>query len=239
MSSAAWRQVILTAPYLEPEMKSVFGTYAQSRAGTARLTRKTTWPNAALNQIALPMRQVFQRIAVSSVLEQVDARLEYFAKNVLRKIDRNQQPFTLIFVPSYLEFVSLRNFLLKREADYFVSVTEYSRHTEVSRGRARFGQGRKSIMLYTGRAHFFHRHAIRGVRHVIWYGLPSDPSVYHQVIDWCHDEETQTRHSKAVPESSVLTLYTSYEALALERIVGHSHCSRMTKGNKKTFFFAT
>ena len=170
--------------------------------------------------------------------EQAGARLEYFGKHILPKIEKVQQPFTLIFVPSYLEFVSLRNYLLKREADYFVSVMEYSRHTEVSRGRARFGQGRKSLMLYTGRAHFFYRHMIRGVRHVIWYGLPEDPAVYHQIVDWCQDETMQTQNSQAVVESSVLALYTSYEAHALERIVGHAHCSRMTKGSKTTFLFA-
>ena len=93
-------------------------------------------------------------------------------------------------------------------------------------------------MLYTGRAHFFHRHTVRGVRHVIWYGLPSDPTVYTQVIDWCQDETTQTQHSRVVPESSVLALYTAYEAHALERIVGHAHCSRMTKEGKTTFLFA-
>eukprot|EP00977_Amphora_coffeiformis_P023565 scaffold13609_cov151-Amphora_coffeaeformis.AAC.4 len=238
LSSASWRQLILTASYLDPSMKATFGRYATSRSGAARLTRKTSWPQAALTQIMVPTRQVFQRIPVSSVKEQTDARLEYFAKYVLPKIEKDKQPFTLIFVPSYLEFVSLRNFLLKREADYFVSVTEYARHTEVSRGRARFGQGRKSIMLYTGRAHFFHRHIVRGVRHVIWYGLPADPTVYTQVVDWCQDETTQTQHSRAVPESSVLALYTAYEAHALERIVGHAHCSRMTKEGKTTFLFA-
>jgi U3 small nucleolar RNA-associated protein 25 len=238
LSSACWRQLILTAPYLDPSMKAAFGRYAKSRAGMARLVKKTLWTEAALTKVAVPTKTIFQRIAVSSPQEQADARLEYFTRHILPKIEKDQQPFTLIFVPSYLEFVSLRNYLLKREANYFVSVTEYARHTEVSRGRARFGQGRKSLMLYTGRAHFFHRHIIRGVRHIIWYGLPADPKVYHEVVDWCQDDATQTKESQAIHESSVLALYTACEAHALERIVGHSHCTRMTNGKKTTFLFA-
>ena len=238
ISSAAWRQLILTAPYLDPCMKAAFNKYAKSRVGSARFVRKTPWTEAALTKVAVPTKTVFQRITVNSIQEQADARLEYFTKNILPKIDKDQQPFTLIFIPSYLEFVSLRNHLLKIEANYFVSVTEYARHTEVSRGRARFGQGRKSLMLYTGRAHFFHRHPIRGVRNVIWYGLPEDPKVYREVVDWCQDDAAQTTESQAVEETSVLALYSAYEAHALERIVGHAHCSRMTKGSKTTFLFA-
>jgi hypothetical protein len=34
-------------------------------------------------------------------------------------------------------------------------VCEYSRDSEISRGRSNFFHGRKDIMLYSGRAHFF------------------------------------------------------------------------------------
>ena len=52
---------------------------------------------------------------------------------------------TLFYIPSYFDFVALRNILLKHEiaSSHFVSITEYSRGTEVTRGRARFLQGRK------------------------------------------------------------------------------------------------
>lgn len=34
-------------------------------------------------------------------------------------------------------------------------VCEYSRDSEISRGRSRFFHGTKDVMLYSGRAHFF------------------------------------------------------------------------------------
>jgi hypothetical protein len=41
-----------------------------------------------------------------------------------------------------------------------VFVSEYSRDSEISRGRSRFFHGQKDILLFSGRAHFF-RYAAR------------------------------------------------------------------------------
>jgi U3 small nucleolar RNA-associated protein 25 len=113
-------------------------------------------------------------------------------------------------------------------------VTEYSRHTETSRARARFLQGRKPIMLYTGRAHFFFRHFIKGARHVIFLGLPDVPEFYSQLVNQLNDgldkdEDTTT---------SSLALFTKYDAFALERIVGKDNCNSMLSGEKSTFLFS-
>jgi hypothetical protein len=43
----------------------------------------------------------------------------------------------------------------------FTSCCEYSRGSEVSRGRSNFFHGRVPFMLYTERAHFFHRYKVR------------------------------------------------------------------------------
>lgn len=69
----------------------------------------------------------------------------------------------LIFVRSYFDFVRLRNFL-KEEAASFVGLCEYAKHSDVSRGRSNFFHGRRRIMLYTERAHFYHRYRLRGVK---------------------------------------------------------------------------
>ena len=69
----------------------------------------------------------------------------------------------LIFVPSYFDFVRLRNFLKGQEAQ-FVGLSEYAKTSDVSRGRSHFYHGRRRIMLYTERSHFYNRHFIRGVQ---------------------------------------------------------------------------
>lgn len=69
----------------------------------------------------------------------------------------------LIFVRSYFDFVRLRN-LLKEEGASFVGLCEYTKHSDVSRGRSNFFHGRRRIMLYTERAHFYHRYRLRGIK---------------------------------------------------------------------------
>ena len=69
----------------------------------------------------------------------------------------------LIFVRSYFDFVRLRNFL-KEEGASFVGLCEYTKHSDVSRGRSNFFHGRRRIMLYTERAHFYHRYRLRGIK---------------------------------------------------------------------------
>lgn len=69
----------------------------------------------------------------------------------------------LIFVRSYFDFVRLRNFL-KEEGASFVGLCEYTKHSDVSRGRSNFFHSRRRIMLYTERAHFYHRYRLRGVK---------------------------------------------------------------------------
>jgi hypothetical protein len=71
-----------------------------------------------------------------------------------------------------------RNFLKSEEAD-FLAVSEYTPYSQVTRARSLFFQGRTPLLLYTERAHFYHRYSIRGVqvhlgsvrRGLCWAGL--------------------------------------------------------------------
>jgi U3 small nucleolar RNA-associated protein 25 len=56
-----------------------------------------------------------------------------------------------------------RNFVKAEDADYTV-LSEYSSFPQVTRARAVFFQRRRRLMLYTERAHFYHRYRIRGIQ---------------------------------------------------------------------------
>ena len=240
---AHWRQIICLAPFLDPLLLSTFKRHGKSRDGQVRMRHLVPSDKASIARVLLPTRQVFQRIPCNSFATQSADRLKYFVSNVLPQLEKHQQKHTLIYVPSYFEFIALRNVLLKRE-HVFVSVTEYARTSEVSRGRARFLQGRKPWMLYTGRAHFFHRHLIKGARHVIFYGLPEHSEFYPDHVNRLNDGlegSTALIGEDAIVDASAssLVLFSKYESHSLERIVGSSNCSRMVKGDKSTFLFST
>lgn len=43
-------------------------------------------------------------------------------------------------------------------------MSEYAGHSEAARARSHFADGRAPLLLYTERAHFYHRHRLRGIR---------------------------------------------------------------------------
>jgi U3 small nucleolar RNA-associated protein 25 len=237
--AAQWRQLIMTSQFLDPLILSTFKRFSENRQGQVRIRRKTPAEEANVTSVLLPVRQVFQRVSCSTIANQGADRVRYFVDSVLPQIQRHKQHHTMIFIPSYFDFVSLRNILLKKEVE-FVSVTEYARTSEVSRGRARFLQGRKPIMLYTGRAHYFLRHQIKGIRHLIFLGVPEEASFYADHVNLLN-EGLEKRDDIIMDDglASCLVLYTKYDSYALERIVGTANCSRMVRGEKSSFIFAS
>lgn len=234
-----WRQMIVVSAFTDPYVLSTFRRHAKNIEGQLRIRKKVFPDNASICDVMVRVKQVFQRVSCPTVSEAGSARLRFFSEHVLPKLQRLQQKHTLIYIPSYFDFVAVRNLLLKREAK-FVSVTEYARVSEVSRGRARFLQGLKPIMLYTGRAHFFLRHKIKGARHLIFFGLPEYDEFYPSVVNMLNEGLTSEDEDDVsrLPMSS-LSLFTKFDAHQLERIVGTSNAERMIKGDKSSYVFAS
>jgi U3 small nucleolar RNA-associated protein 25 len=245
--AANWRQLIVSGNLSDPAILSCFKKYASSSQGIVKIKRKAiSVTEASIASVWWPnLNQVFQRVSTASFASAGEDRLKYFLDQIWPKIESQHRGHTMIFVPSYFDFCSLRNALLLKQEQYrsgsnidFVSVTEYSRPTEVARGRARFLQGRKPVLLYTGRAHYFLRHAIKGVRHLIFFGLPEVASFYAEHVNRLN-EGLKTEMDDDIEDTSCLALFTKYDAHALERIVGTANCSRMVKGEKSTFLFSS
>lgn len=74
--------------------------------------------------------QVFQRVPCGSPVSQDDARFEYFVGTVLPQLVRAKQAHTAVFIPSYFDYVRVRNHLMKTRVSV-VNVHEYSRGSEV------------------------------------------------------------------------------------------------------------
>jgi U3 small nucleolar RNA-associated protein 25 len=151
--AAQHRQLLLTSAFNTPELQAFYREYASSKHGQLRFKRHHG--DGCIGKVVINVKQVFQRIpGIKSFTSQEDTRFGYFKEQVLAPLLRLQQSHTLIITPSYFDFVRVRNELLHQEANA-AYICEYSRDSEISRGRSRFYHGTKHILLYSGRAHFF------------------------------------------------------------------------------------
>ena len=231
-----YRQLIITSAIQDANINATFKHGTPSPvSGVAKIRRKISAEDSATASVLNDVRQVFQKIHCLQPSDAGPSRLKYFADVVLPQLEKMEQKHTLIFIPSYFEFIAVRNLLLRRESS-FVQVTEYARTSEISRGRSRFYHGQKSIMLYTGRCHFFKRHAIRGARHLIFFGIPEHPDFYADMVNGVESGgEGGSERDVGTEPKSCLVLFTKYEAFALEGVVGTDHMKHMVKSEKKTF----
>ena len=98
------------------------------------------------------------------------------------------------------------------------------------------------------------RFHIRGAQHVIFYSLPEYALFYSEYVNMlsAHTESKQGSggqgngkggggggHSSADEEVKIscLVLYTAFERMALERIVGAKRCAHMLAASKSTFVY--
>ena len=225
------RQLIITTHFNDPKIQSLMREFGKSCAGNVRV--KKQWGEGCVSLVTSKIHQVFQMIKPASFETDSDERFNYFRDKVLSQILRLDQKHTLIITPSYLDYVRIRNELLRQEASA-VFVSEYSRDSEISRGRSRFFHGQKSILLYSGRSHFFRRFLIRGALHIIFYSIPEYPHFYNEIVNVLGSGLSETAKDSGM---SCTVLTSKYEQIALERVVGTSRVEYMMTSKKSVFMF--
>eukprot|EP00598_Pedospumella_elongata_P007784 CAMPEP_0184985530 /NCGR_PEP_ID=MMETSP1098-20130426/14159_1 /TAXON_ID=89044 /ORGANISM="Spumella elongata, Strain CCAP 955/1" /LENGTH=846 /DNA_ID=CAMNT_0027509619 /DNA_START=67 /DNA_END=2607 /DNA_ORIENTATION=- len=230
--AAKHRQLMVTSHFNQPELQMFFREHAQSAAGSIRV--KKHWGKGELVHVVDEVKQVFQLVpGVKSFDTQEDARFKYFKDSVLAPLLRLEQKHTLIVTPSYFSYVRVRNELMKQDANA-AYVCEYSRDSEISRGRSRFFHGKNDLLLYSGRCHFFRRFPIRGAKHIVFYSLPEYAHFYSE---WVNMLSSHTPDGGDDGKVSCLVLFTAFERMALERIVGPKKCAQMLSASKTTFVY--
>ncbi|KXL51311.1 MAG: hypothetical protein FE78DRAFT_84101 [Acidomyces sp. 'richmondensis'] len=195
--SGAVRQTLVFSAYLPPEMVA-FGRREMRNVAAGKIRIEGTYSDSEGCALASPavmgasVRHVFSRYASAADNPASDAeeRWRYFSTVILPPLFREGMVGTLIFLPTYFDFVRLRNHLATTTTTVsFGCLSEYTSPAHQRRARAHFLSGRHSILLYTARAHHFFRLRIRGVKRVIWYGLPEDPRIYEEVVGGFLGEE--------------------------------------------------
>ncbi|KAG8967122.1 rRNA-binding ribosome biosynthesis protein utp25 [Tulasnella sp. 419] len=205
------RQNIIFSSYDTPQIRSLFMN-TRNVAGKYRFERK--WTGA---QVPEGLKQDFVKFEANNARDEVDQRFEHFTKEVFPSILKSavQSTSTLIFVPSYFDFVRIKRWMKNQEGLSFTFLSEYSTPQDISRAREQFFKGKKSFLLVTERFHFFRRYRIRGIMNVVFYAPPDHSIFYTELLSFPFIDE-----GLDAGDVTCKILYSKYDAMSLERIVG-------------------
>ncbi|CAG9806662.1 unnamed protein product [Chironomus riparius] len=232
--SKFYRQTLLFSSYDLPEFRSLFNNRCRNYHGKVRTANPVL--NGTIRHVIMELPQVFHRIEVKSLETSFDTRFEYFTNQILPQFKSATMAHCMIYVPSYFDYVRIRNYLKKEEVNY-TQLCEYTKDNKISRARTLFYHGGAHFLLYSERAHFFRRMRIKGIRHIIMYQPPAWSDFYPEMINLMQEINQNPNDDVMRNSMTVTVLYTKYDILQLSSIVGHDNVSKMLASKKNTHMF--
>uniref|UniRef100_A0A8C3WIR2 U3 small nucleolar RNA-associated protein 25 homolog n=1 Tax=Catagonus wagneri TaxID=51154 RepID=A0A8C3WIR2_9CETA len=229
--SKYYRQTLLFGALQDAQINAVFSKYCVNVQGQVAVRNPPM--TGSISHVLVQLPHVFQRMEAEDLASVIDARFNFFVNKILPQYRDAVMSHTLIYVPSYFDFVRLRNYFKKEELN-FTHICEYTRRSDVSRARHFFLQGEKQFLLLTERFHFYKRYTIKGTRNLIFYELPTYPHFYSEVCN-------MLRATSGGEEASwtCTVLYSKYDAQRLAAVVGVERAAQMLQSKKAVHLFIT
>uniref|UniRef100_A0A3Q2HI17 U3 small nucleolar RNA-associated protein 25 homolog n=1 Tax=Equus caballus TaxID=9796 RepID=A0A3Q2HI17_HORSE len=222
--SKYYRQTLLFGALQDAQINSVFNKYCVNLQGQVAV--RNVPMTGSISHVLVQLPHVFQRMEAENLASVIDARFNFFVNKILPQYRDAVMSHTLIYVPSYFDFVRLRNYFKKEELN-FTHICEYTQKSGVSRARHFFLQGEKQFLLFTERFHFYKRN-------LIFYELPTYPHFYSEV---CNMLRAASRGEEAAWTCTVL--YSKYDAQRLAAVVGVERAAQMLQSKKNVHLFIT
>ncbi|XP_078085851.1 U3 small nucleolar RNA-associated protein 25 homolog isoform X2 [Mustelus asterias] len=229
--SKYYRQTLIFSALQDPQINAIYSKYCFNYRGQVAVSNVPR--TGSICHVVVQLPHVFQRVDVSSYASLPDARFEFFTKKILPQYREAVMSHTLIYIPIYFDYVRLRNYYNREEIN-FSHICEYSKKSTINRARYHFLKGEKPFLLFTERFHFYKRYTIKGIRHLIFYELPTYPHFYSDI---CNMLKGENRGDEATWTCTVL--YSKYDAQKLTRVVGAERAAQMIQSKKSVHLFVT
>ncbi|GAX83068.1 hypothetical protein CEUSTIGMA_g10494.t1 [Chlamydomonas eustigma] len=230
-----YRQTVLLSSFLNSDMNRLMTTSCHNFEGHIRLVPEHP---GVLSAVIPQVQQLFQRFSCSTPSEAPSARFDFFKRSIWPRMKESGSDGQLIFIPHYFDFVRIRNFLAQEEAD-FACICEYTAPPDVTAARSRFFHRQRRILLYTERAHFYHRHRLRGIKDVLFFSSPEHGNFYSEILNLLETENHSIASATGSAHATVAALFCKYDMMQLERVVGSNRARKMVAGSSdsSTFMF--
>ena len=241
------RQTIVLSSFASPEVNALARNQCANVAGRARW-RVLEYPGVLARAAAgaAGARLRFDRVRDGASLDPSESlaaqgavsrlnelRFKHFMQHTLPALRENPRPGALVFVPSYFDFVRVRNALTAHEVSFAVA-SEYTPPRDAARARTLFADGRKRVLLVTERAHFYHRRKVRGVTEVHFYALPERAEFFAEFVEFAGE-----KNASAGGGSVATVAFSRLDSLRLERVVGTARAKKMLAPDANSAFVFT
>lgn len=215
-----FRQTLVFSEYLTPNINNLI-TKSHNLAGKYKFKPIITPDNCIMNSIGLKLKQIFQRFESPSPQTNPESRFKFFTNSVLSSLMRanSYDDGLLIYIPSYYDYIRVRNYMKTSTKINFGSIDEYSSRSKLTRTRHEFSSGKIKVLLYTERLHYFRRYELAGTKNLLIYELPSNPLFYKELLKFVGT--SVFKEIADIDLSFIKVLYSKWDALALERVVGN------------------
>ncbi|NWW06548.1 DIEXF factor, partial [Oreocharis arfaki] len=229
--SKYYRQTLLFSALQDPQINSVFNKHCFNYVGQVAVRNVPL--TGSISHVVVQLPHVFRRLEAESVTSVIDSRFQFFIDKVLPEYRDAIMSHTLIYVPSYFDYVRLRNYFKKEDLN-FTHICEYTKKAAVCRARRFFLKGEKQFLLFTERFHFYKRYTIKGIRNLIFYELPTYSHFYSEI---CNMLKATDNGVDATWTCTVL--YSKYDAQKLAAVVGIDRTAQMLQSKKNVHLFVT
>lgn len=232
-NAAYIRQNLVFSAFLTPELNSLYSQHFRNIAGKVKYQPDYS---GTIANFGTPVKQTFSRFDSPAPTSDPESRFKYFKSTVIPLVSRVPKPpdggkGILIFIPSYLDFVRIRNYFADSQETQNISfgaISEYTEAADMRRARSHFISGRHAVLLYTGRAHHFRRYNVKGVKRVFMYALPENPIFYEEIArDFI--QSTLNEGKAEASELSIRIMISKWDGLKLERVVGSARVKTMLR----------
>ncbi|NXQ75527.1 DIEXF factor, partial [Quiscalus mexicanus] len=229
--SKYYRQTLLFSALQDPQINSVFNKHCFNYMGQVAIRNVPL--TGSISHIVVQLPHVFRRLEADSVTSMIDGRFQFFIDKVLPEYRDAIMSHTLIYVPSYFDYVRLRNYFKKEDLN-FTHICEYTKKAAVCRARRFFLKGEKQFLLFTERFHFYKRYTIKGIRNLIFYELPTYSHFYSEICNML-----KATDSGVDATWTCTVLYSKYDAQKLAAVVGIDRTAQMLQSKKNVHLFVT
>ena len=232
--SKFYRQSVILSSVPSPEINNIWNRNCLNYMGKVKVSNEIP---GVMSSVHCDVGVVLHQVQCENIQQSLEARFKYFTEKIMPKYMKDSMYHTCVFVPSYFDFVKVRNWFKSSDLDYS-EVSEYSRDKKIAEARDKFYHNEKHFLLYTERAHFYRRFRLKGIRHLIFYQPPTFGWMFSELCNLLQ-KSCQNPRGGTDTNMSISVLYTKYDVQRLGLCVGTDTASTLLSSSKNVHILQT